>query len=620
MEAASFFSSSLVTEREPFDFLTLYIPSNPIYAMGHNIVPAVVLFSSVLGIALIGVENKSRLIRGLDVLADALTLMSGFVARLAPLGVFALIGSAAGTISLQELSRLQIYVVTYTLLSLALTLWILPGLVSTLTPLSWKEIVPPVRGAIITAFAAGNLLIVIPILSQLASEMATSKATDRDRAVSAVEVIVPASFNFPSAGKLLSLAFLPFAGWFVGSDISLAQYPQFLVTGLFTFFAVTSIAIPQLLDFLRLPADLFQIFVTLDVITGRLQIMVAAMSTVALALLGAFAMSGSLRVEPVRIIRFAGISIAIVAALLLGTRFVYGSMLSAESTTYRKFISMDLANPRVPVTLVTKAPSVPEEHFGGSRLARIDSDRLLRVCYFKDSLPMAFVNTADRLVGFDVDMAHSLASQLGTELMFIRVQEAHIADHLNGGTCDIAMSIFVPTPQSTRDLAISTSYLTVTLAFVTKDHLRDRFSTWKKLADSRELHIATPGADQFVSLLRDKLPYARFTPVASARDYFLAEEGTFDGAFHAAEIAAAWTLVYPQFTIVVPEPGRIRIPIAYPMPHGATDLVRFVDSWIELEREKGALDKLFDHWILGRAAETGEPRWSVIRDVLGWVD
>jgi Na+/H+-dicarboxylate symporter len=159
IEAASFFSSSLIAERESFDFLALYIPSNPIYSLGHNVVPAVVLFSAVLGIALIGVENKSGLIAGLDVLVDALARMSGFVSRLAPLGVFALIGSAAGTISLEELERLQVYLVTYTLLALALTFWILPGLVSTMTPLRWKEIVPPVRDAIITAFAAGNLLI-----------------------------------------------------------------------------------------------------------------------------------------------------------------------------------------------------------------------------------------------------------------------------------------------------------------------------------------------------------------------------------------------------------------------------------------------------------------------------
>ena len=44
-ETASFFSTTLIEEREPFDFLNLYIPSNPFNSLANNIVPAVVLFS-----------------------------------------------------------------------------------------------------------------------------------------------------------------------------------------------------------------------------------------------------------------------------------------------------------------------------------------------------------------------------------------------------------------------------------------------------------------------------------------------------------------------------------------------------------------------------------------------
>jgi hypothetical protein len=36
--------------------------------------------------------------------------------------------------------------------------------------------------------------------------------------------------------------------------------------------------------------------------------------------------------------------------------------------------------------------------------------------------------------------------------------------------------------------------------------------------------------------------------------------------------------------------------------------------------EKKFIDELFDHWILGRGAEYDQPRWSIIRDMLGWVD
>jgi Na+/H+-dicarboxylate symporter len=48
---ASFFSTTLLQEREPFDFLNLYIPTNPFHSLANNVVPAVVLFSVLVGAA-----------------------------------------------------------------------------------------------------------------------------------------------------------------------------------------------------------------------------------------------------------------------------------------------------------------------------------------------------------------------------------------------------------------------------------------------------------------------------------------------------------------------------------------------------------------------------------------
>src|SRR5262245_24567445 len=58
---AAFFSSSLVERQPAFDFIDLYIPANPFNALANNIVPAVVLFSIFLGVAVVGVARKERL-------------------------------------------------------------------------------------------------------------------------------------------------------------------------------------------------------------------------------------------------------------------------------------------------------------------------------------------------------------------------------------------------------------------------------------------------------------------------------------------------------------------------------------------------------------------------------
>ena len=89
-ESASFFSSSLVEETASFDFLKLFIPANPFHSFSEAIVPAIVVFSVALGIALIHIEKKEHLIAMLETLREALSAITTFVVKLAPIGIFSI--------------------------------------------------------------------------------------------------------------------------------------------------------------------------------------------------------------------------------------------------------------------------------------------------------------------------------------------------------------------------------------------------------------------------------------------------------------------------------------------------------------------------------------------------
>ena len=80
---------------------------------------------------------------------------------------------------------------------------------------------------------------------------------------------MPASFNFPHTGKLLSLSFILFAGWFSGAPVRLSDYPRLALTGFLTFFGSLNAAVPFLLEPFRIPADTFQLFVATGVINSR---------------------------------------------------------------------------------------------------------------------------------------------------------------------------------------------------------------------------------------------------------------------------------------------------------------------------------------------------------------
>jgi hypothetical protein len=137
----------LVNQPAPFNFVDLYIPSNPFNSLANNVVPAVVLFSVIVGVALIGVEWKQMLLDVLRTATQAVARATQFIVRLTPYGLFAIAATAAGTLSVEQLGRLQVYLVTYVAVAFVLALWVLPGLVAAVTPIGAREMLSLTRNA-----------------------------------------------------------------------------------------------------------------------------------------------------------------------------------------------------------------------------------------------------------------------------------------------------------------------------------------------------------------------------------------------------------------------------------------------------------------------------------------
>ena len=225
------------------------------------------------------------------------------------------------------------------------------------------------------------------------------------------EVIVPASFNFPHTGKLLSLSFILFAGWFADATVPVSAYPQLALAGLVSFFGSLSAAVPFLLDLFRIPADTFQLFLATGVINSRVGSLVAAVHTLTVALLATCAITGQLRWRRAALLRYAGITLALVITVIGGTRLLFATTLAPAYSKDAVLASMQLLSDPVAATLATTASPAP-----ATSLPPLDTIRqrgVLRVGYLPDSLPFAFVNQGGDLVGFDIELAHDLARELG---------------------------------------------------------------------------------------------------------------------------------------------------------------------------------------------------------------
>jgi len=619
--SATFFSSSLVEVGEQPDLVALYIPSNPFHALSSSIVPAIVLFSLAVGMAIIGVPKKGNFIDDLDVVGDAIMRIAGFVARLAPIGVFALIASAAGTLDVEALGRLQVYILTYVGAALLLSFWVLPALVGVLTPIKPKRLLSVSQDALVTAFATGSLLIVLPLLAERMKELLEEFDLGGQEAESAVDLVVPINFNLPNLGKLMSLAFVPFAGWFAGTPIGVEQFPLFLVSGLLSFFGEVVVALPFLLDLMRVPADMFQLFLAVDVFTGRFGTLLAGVHTIVLALLTAAAVSGRIKLRWAQLGRYALVSLVLAVALFAGLRFFFEVVVPQEYREYQKLAQMELLVDRVDSKAVEAAQVTPQaKGSDGTRYAVVKERGTLRVGYPRASLPFVYRNEEGEIVGLEADMAHLLAAELGVGLEFVLVENEDIRKHLSSGRIDMMMGGLLVTPERALDLKFTAPYLNSTMALVMPDHERGRVDTNAKLRAIDSMTIAAVNLPYYSTFVERNLPNVEVIPIDSPRKFFLAEPGEFDGLLFSAEAGSAWTLVYPKFTVVVPKPRTVTAPIAFGLPRDAPKLYDFVDAWLLLQHESGALQELQRYWIQGEGAESKEPRWSVIRNVLGWID
>ena len=636
-QSSAFFSTSLLDEGKSFSLLELFIPLNPFHSMANTVIPSLVLFCIATGLALITVENKQELLKGLDSLTDALLKITQFIAKLTPLGVFAIAANAAGTLPLEAFQRLQVYIILQAAIALILSFWVLPGLIAALTPLKYKDIITAYRTPLVTAFATANLLIVLPLIISRSRELLLSLDSSADKNTLSIdaplEVLVPVSFTFPSMGKLLSLAFVPFAAWYGGNTFPIAQYPTFLLAGLASFFGDGITAMRFLLNLLGIPIDMLQIYITLDQVSvGRFGTLLAGMNTIALALLATCGINGLIILRRRQIIRFGLLSVLTLVITLGSVHafFTYG--VAQEYTQDEKLGQLRLLrvqNPSQAVKIFTEPPAPLTLQPNKSRLAHIRGRKTIRVCTEADNYPLSYFNAEEppELVGFNIEMAHILAQDLGVGLELVPLDQdssyqniIQVANFLNEGYCDINMSSLPVTPQFAEIVDFSVPFENYTLAFLVEDRLKDRFSRWGDLRALPSLKIGiSKDIPYYEAKLKGLLPNAELIQVDSYEEFFNFENSPVDAMVTVAEIGAAWTLLYPDYTIGIPRP-ILAVPVAYALPYGERSLANLVNAWLQLKEQDGTIRSLYDYWIQGKTSAVEPPRWSIIRNVLGWVN
>jgi len=611
-KSADFYSLNTISTAPEFDIISLFIPANPFYALANGLIPSVVLFSIFVGIGLMQVKAKKTTLSVLNGLNNAVVNVSNMVMKFAPIGIFCIAQRAAVTIDSEQLDGLQVYIVTSAVLVFLLTFVVLPAIVATITPFSYRQILKSSREAMITAFATGSFFIVIPMIVEKAKQLieqnshtqTCSKVLKND-VINLPSIIVPISFSLPVGGKLLGLLFTLFAAWFSGSQVNSSDYLQLLVAGIPQLFGSTTLAIPNLLEIFSVPGSLFDLFLVAEnIIVSRLSALLSVIFAVSLVLLIATSMVHSFTFKWRSFIGYLVLLPVLSILAFITLRFTFDAI-SYQYQGYDKFIKRDFILMDVPTKVLSKPSNQSENSAnnnlftGNSALKRIKQRGFIRVGYFRDDLPYAFHNNEGKLVGFDIEIINLLADDLGVSIEFVRIFHNQAKTLLSSGYLDMTTGMPV-TPRNMQDYTLTVPYSSQSMAFLVKEERRKEFSDWQNIVSREDLIIGIPEIFYSENVVKRYFDKTTAWEISTPRLFFKVKHQNIDGMLFGAATASAWTLLHPDYTVIVPKPARPELSMAFAINTNDNAFEIFMRNWIVMKQKNKDIDHLFSYWIAGK--------------------
>ncbi len=625
--SSSFFAVAVPSHADKISWLDYYIPSNIFRSLSDNLIPAVVFFSVFLGVSLLKVKDRQPLLDTLSALSQSLNKMMETILKTAPAGVFALTAAAVGTISVEELQRLQVYFVCYLMISGILVFWVLPALVTCFTSFTFRDVLQYSKDALVLGFSTGNNFIILAVIADRLKELFQKHADREEKLGNVVDSLVPLAYSFPNMGKLIEISFILFVAWYLNTSVGFAKQLELGFLGVMSLFGSPKVGIPFLLDYMELPSSYFDLYLMSDVFTRRFNVLLQTMSMFALTLIVSFVSINRAVVSLSRILWVICFTAILLFSSITLTKMVLSKTVVENYREYRILMNMEIRNQslaRIFMDPLISPESVPSPSGSGKGIMdRIRDRGRLRIGFDDEALPFSFFNARGHLVGFDIYFAHRLAKNMDVSIDFIHLDRSQVKEFLERGICDIVMSAFPIRLDELGQINFTRPYMEMKSAFIVKDHRKEDFRKLSDIKSMKDLKIAvTPeNSREERRLISSVLPNARIVELKNKKAFFETEDVA-DALLTTDKIGKAWALLYPVYGVEVPTPNLFVYELAYciPITSGDDKFLNYLNHWLSLEKTKGELGRQFDYWILGNTPERKVPRWSIIRNVLKWVD
>ena len=606
---SEFFHAGLFERTEPADLLKTYLPENIFEALANDNFPAVVLFSSLLGILLQSIPERDALLEPLSVIRTLFKRLNKLVVMLIPYGIFALIARNIAQLQPDDLIRMQgflsLSLIAFVLLSLAAWLSVV-----SLTPLKSVDLWRIIKGPLALTASSANLLIALPMLvsnlqEQLPQALGASEPQDRE-IQDELAPLISLGYSLPTLGQVASLLFIPFAAWYVDQTLEPATTATMLLRAIPASVSGIKAVVRQELLQLGLPIDLLQLVYINGEWLYRFEKVLSLEGLVVLAVLVYAAGVGRWRTRPALLLAGTGAVVALGCGLGFGNRMALAQALHNSYRNDDRLLALTSSSPTA-APIEVRGP----QPIGPITLAAIKQRGVLRVGVRSEGLPWAYRNREGHLVGFDVDLLSNLARDLGVQLQLQDAPLVQLEAWLRQGHLDLVAGGIQASPQRAIRFEPSRGYLAVNLAIVAPDDKVKLLQDGLASRLGRPLVLAVRDSDMISGGLAEDLgrylggegrPVEVELVATSRKEDFFSAAGQrrFDGLLTPAESGAAWAVMHPRTTLITPFGKDLSSELVLLIGGKDPSLRRYINGWLSREIARGGVERLYDHWILLR--------------------
>lgn len=602
--------------------LTLIIPDNLFEALSNNYVPAVVLFCILFGIMLQRVKGENVLFKILDTISNACIEFWNWLIKFVPLGVFASFTYISGTIHATQLKDVVEYLFLFGFGAIILTFWLLPNIISSFTDIRYRTLMEEMRNALIIAAATTVSILALPYMQKMIQKMLSKRKIRHSDAHDLTETTLLISYPFGQLGNFFIYLFILFATTYYNHPLTRLENWLLPVASYLSSIGspnTTESAVAFLAGWLQMPKDIYNLYDSLSLITDYIQVLISVMGFTFLTILIVFSCYG---LTKIRWHKFVTHLLLVAVVLLVFIHFFKNWVPNPGIKTYQRIVSATI-NPKITQGVtVTMQPAFDESKVAPVKtpedtLLRVQRTGVLRVGYYPNARPFSYFNPQGQLVGFDVVHMYMLAKALNARLEFIPFNWPNLLNDLEGNKFDIAIGGIWASNERIQRADVSQPYIKNPSSLLVPKDKENNFSSVSRMQSLKNLRLGLYADPGVVQAVKDTLPNAQLIFVNNDDNITQAfKQNQVDTVLLQQIDGSIYALGHPGY-VDIETPGIVApFLVAYIVQNNSPQFLGFLNYWLDLMKNQGFTQEMYNRWILGRPIEFNVHRWSVWRNVL----